>query len=37
MGSVNAYGRQISNYQVTVMGEVPGNTVKQIAESVAKQ
>jgi sigma-E factor negative regulatory protein RseB len=37
MGSVNAYGRQISDYQVTVMGEVPSNTVKQIAEAVARK
>ena len=37
MGSINAYGRQVSEYQVTVMGEVPGTTVKQIAEAVTIQ
>ena len=36
MGSVNAYGRQINGHRVTVMGEVPKATVKQIAESVAR-
>jgi sigma-E factor negative regulatory protein RseB len=36
MGSVNAYGRQIADHRITVMGEVPRATVKQIAESVAK-
>jgi sigma-E factor negative regulatory protein RseB len=35
MGSINAYGRQLSDYQITVMGEVPGDTVKQIAEAVS--
>ena len=34
IGSVNAYGRHVSNHHVTVMGEVPGATVKQIAEAV---
>ena len=36
MGSVNAYGRQVNGHRVTVMGEVPKATVKQIAESVAR-
>jgi sigma-E factor negative regulatory protein RseB len=36
MGSINAYGRQVSDYQVTVMGEVPEHTVKQIAEAVSR-
>lgn len=35
MGGVNAYGRQVNNHQVTVMGEVPPETVQQIADSVA--
>jgi sigma-E factor negative regulatory protein RseB len=37
MGSINAYGRQVSDYQVTVMGEVPEHTVKQIAEAVSRK
>ena len=36
MGSVNAYGRQIADHRVTVMGEVPRDTVRQIAEAVAR-
>ena len=36
MGSMNAYGRQVADHRVTVMGEVPRATVKQIAEAVAK-
>jgi negative regulator of sigma E activity len=37
MGSINAYGRQVLDYQVTVMGEVPEHTVKQIAEAVSRK
>ena len=36
MGSVNAYGRQVSDHRVTVMGEVPKATVRQIAEAVSR-
>lgn len=34
MGAVNAYGRSIGDYHVTVVGEVPLASVKLIAESV---
>jgi sigma-E factor negative regulatory protein RseB len=33
-GAVNSYSRTINNYQLTVMGEVPAETVKSIAEGV---
>jgi len=36
MGSVNAFGRRVDGHRVTVMGEVPRATVKQIAEAVAR-
>ncbi len=35
IGGVNAYGRSVYNHQITVMGEVPEETVKQIAHSIA--
>ena len=34
VGAVNSYSRTINNYQLTVMGEVPAETVKSIAEGV---
>lgn len=34
MGSVNAFGRVLQNYQITVVGEVPAETVKLVAQSV---
>ncbi|VAW87880.1 Sigma factor RpoE negative regulatory protein RseB precursor [hydrothermal vent metagenome] len=34
MGAVNAFGRVINDYQVTVVGDVPAVTVKLIAQSV---
>lgn len=34
MGGVNAYGRRLNGHLVTVVGEVPPLTVKQIAESI---
>ena len=34
MGGVNAYGRILGDHTVTVVGEVPPVTVKQIAESL---
>ena len=34
IGAVNSYSRTINNYQLTVMGEVPAETVKTIAEDI---
>ena len=34
VGAVNSYSRTLSNYQLTVMGEVPAETVKLIAEGI---
>jgi sigma-E factor negative regulatory protein RseB len=34
MGAVNAYGRLVGDYYVTVVGEVPHATVKMIGDSV---
>lgn len=34
MGAVNAHGRTLNGYHVTVVGEVPQETVKMIGESV---
>ena len=34
MGAVNAYGRDIGDYHVTVVGEVPHATVKMVGDSV---
>ncbi len=34
LGSVNAYGRVINGYQITVVGEVPAQTVRTIGDSV---
>ncbi len=34
LGSVNAYGRVVDGYQVTVLGEVPEKTVRAIGNSV---
>lgn len=36
MGAVNAYGTVIDSHQVTVVGEVPADTVRGMAESVAR-
>ena len=33
MGALNAYGKRVGEYSVTVMGEVPASTVMQIAQS----
>ncbi|HET7587233.1 MAG TPA: MucB/RseB C-terminal domain-containing protein [Gammaproteobacteria bacterium] len=33
-GSVNAYGRVLEGYQVTVVGDVPAETVEMVAQSV---
>lgn len=37
MGAVHAFGRMVGAYQVTVVGEVPGVTVKRVAQSVSHQ
>ncbi len=34
MGAVNAYGRSVGGYHVTVVGEVPQETVKMVGDSV---
>lgn len=34
MGAVSAFGRQVDDFQVTVFGEVPPDTVKSVALSV---
>lgn len=34
VGAVNSYSRTINNYQLTVMGEAPAETVKFIAEGI---
>ena len=34
MGAVNAFGAMNSKHQVTVIGEVPAQTVKQLAQSI---
>ncbi len=34
-GGINVYSRQLDNHLVTVLGETPGTTVRQIAFSVA--
>jgi sigma-E factor negative regulatory protein RseB len=34
-GGINVYSRQLDDYLVTVLGEAPGTTVRQIAYSVA--
>jgi sigma-E factor negative regulatory protein RseB len=36
MGAVNAYGRLVGDYYVTVVGEVPHATVKMIGDSVIR-
>ncbi len=36
-GGINVYSRQLDDYLVTVLGEAPGATVRQIAYSVARR
>jgi len=36
-GAVNAYSRQIDDHVVTVLGEAPDATIRQIAHSVARR
>lgn len=35
MGAINAYGRVLGDFQITVVGEVPSITVERVADSVA--
>ncbi|MCI0508367.1 MAG: MucB/RseB C-terminal domain-containing protein [Gammaproteobacteria bacterium] len=37
MGAVNVFGSLLANYHVTVVGEVPQQTVQMIAESISNQ
>ena len=37
VGAFNAFGRVVDEYQISVVGEVPGITVEKIAASVAKR
>jgi sigma-E factor negative regulatory protein RseB len=37
MGAVNAYGRMIEDYQITVVGEVPAITVERISRSIVRR
>ena len=37
MGAMNAYGRMLETFQVTVVGEVPGLTVENVARSVTRR
>ena len=37
MGAVNAYGRMIEDYQITVVGEVPATTVERICRSIVRR
>ena len=36
MGAVHAFGKMVDEFQITVMGEVPGETVNLIAASVTR-
>ena len=37
MGAVNAYGRMVEDYQITVVGEVPAITVERVSRSIARR
>jgi sigma-E factor negative regulatory protein RseB len=37
MGSVNAYGRVLNGFRITVVGDVPAATVKRVAQTVSVQ
>lgn len=37
MGAMNAYGRVLDDYQITVVGEVPSITVERVADSVQRR
>ena len=36
MGAMSAYGTMVGQYQVTVVGEVPGVTVRNVGRSVKR-
>lgn len=36
MGAVNAYGREVGDFHITVVGEVPQVTVKMMGDSVER-
>ena len=37
VGAINAFGRVVDEHQVSVVGEVPGITVKKVAAAIVKQ
>ena len=37
IGAVNAFGRVVGEYQISVVGEVPGITVEKVAASIVRQ
>jgi sigma-E factor negative regulatory protein RseB len=37
MGAVNAYGRMVEDYQITVVGEVPAITVERVSRSIVRR
>ena len=37
MGAMNAYGRVLGDFQVTVVGEVPSITVERVADSIERR
>ncbi len=37
MGAVNAYGRMVEDYQITVVGEVPAVTVERVSRSIVRR
>lgn len=37
MGAVNAYGRMVEDYQITVVGEVPAVTVERVSRSIERR
>ena len=37
IGAVNAFGRRLDTYQITVVGEVPALTVERVAQSIVRQ
>jgi len=37
MGAVNAFGLMVDEFQVTAVGEVPAQTVREVAQSVSRR
>ncbi len=37
MGAVNAHGRMVEDYQITVVGEVPAITVERVSRSIVRR